>query len=85
MTIDAMIEQALRLSEEDRAELVARLLESLDAAAPADPGHDAAWTEVIDRRLEDIRDGRVELVDSAVVMARVRQAGATAAAARNKR
>jgi putative addiction module component (TIGR02574 family) len=87
MTIDAVIEQALRLSAEDRAELVARLLESLDDA-PADPGHDAAWTEVIDRRLQDIRDGRVELVDSAVVMARVRKAAATAAtaaAARNKR
>lgn len=58
-----MLEQALRLSVEDRAELVARLLESLDETAPdpdPDPEHDAAWTEVIDRRLQDIREGRVE-------------------------
>lgn len=54
VTIEAMIEQALRLSVEDRTELVARLLESLDEAAPAAPGHEAAWTEVIHRRLQDL-------------------------------
>jgi len=80
MTIDAVIEQALRLSAEDRAELVARLLESLDDAGPADPAHDAAWTEVIDRRLQDLQDGRVELIDGRVAMARAREAVAAVAA-----
>jgi putative addiction module component (TIGR02574 family) len=81
--IEDLIEQALRLSMEDRAELTVRLLESIDAAAPADPGHKAAWTELIDRRLQDLRDGRVEPIESSVVMARVRDAAA--ALARNKR
>jgi putative addiction module component (TIGR02574 family) len=85
VTIETVMEQALRLSAEDRAEVVARLLDSLDEDASVDPGHEAAWTEVIDRRLKDIREGRVELVDSSVVMARVQQAGAATAAARNKR
>jgi hypothetical protein len=59
------------------------LLESIDAAAPADPGHKAAWTELIDRRLQDLRDGGVEPIESSVVMARVSEAAA-AALARNK-
>jgi putative addiction module component (TIGR02574 family) len=78
VTIEAMVEQALRLSVEDRTELVARLLESLDETAP-DPDHEAAWTEVIDRRLQDLQDGRVELIDGSVTMARAREAVAAAA------
>ncbi|MBC7978859.1 MAG: hypothetical protein H7138_28070 [Myxococcales bacterium] len=45
-----------------------------EAASPDDPGHNAAWAEVIDRRLQDALDGRVELVDANVVTARVRDA-----------
>jgi putative addiction module component (TIGR02574 family) len=78
VTIEAMIEQALRLSVEDRTELVARLLESLDETAPTDPGHEAAWTEVIDRRVQDLQEGRVELIDGSVTMARAREAVAAA-------
>jgi putative addiction module component (TIGR02574 family) len=78
MTIDAMLEQALHLSVEDRTELVARLLETLDEAAP-DPGHEAAWTEAIDRRLQDLQSGRVELIDGSITMARARDAVAAAA------
>jgi len=74
-----MLEQALRLSVEDRTELVARLLESLDDTGPADPGHMSAWTEVIDRRVQDLQDGRVELIDGRITMARAREAVATAA------
>lgn len=70
VTIEAMPDQALRLSLEDRTELVARLLESLDDVAPADPGHEAAWTEVIDRHLQELQDGRVEAIDGRVTMAR---------------
>jgi putative addiction module component (TIGR02574 family) len=79
VTIETMIEQALRLSVEDRTELVARLLESLDEVAPADPGHEAAWTEAIDRRVRDIQDGRVELIEGSITMARAREAVAAAA------
>lgn len=78
VTLEALIEQALRLSVEDRRELVTRLLESLDDE-PTDPGHVAAWTEVIDRRLQEIADGSVELIDGHVAMAHARDAVVAAA------
>jgi putative addiction module component (TIGR02574 family) len=70
MVIEAMIAEALKLSTDDRTQLVARLLDSLDEKA--DPGHDVAWAEVIDRRMQDIAEGRVELVDAADAMAQAR-------------
>lgn len=72
VAIEAVIEQALKLSGEERAKLVELLLDSLDEAD--DAGHEAAWAEVIDRRLQDIKAGRVELVDAADAMAQVRAA-----------
>lgn len=72
MAIEAVIEQALKLSVEERTELIERLLDSLDETEPADPGHEAAWTEVLDRRLQEIREGRVETIDAAEVLAKAR-------------
>lgn len=72
MAIEAVIEQALRLSADERAKLIELLLDSLNETD--DPGHDAAWVEVIDRRMQDIREGRVELVDAADAMAQARAA-----------
>lgn len=74
VAIEAVIEQALRLSPDERAKLIELLLDSLDEAD--DAGHEAAWAEVIDRRLQDIREGRVELVDAADAMAQARAAAA---------
>lgn len=68
--IDAMVEQALTLSDEDRTELVVRLLDTFEDTTPVDPEHEAAWTEVIQRRLQEARDGRVQLIDSSEVMAK---------------
>ena len=72
MAIEAVIEQALKLSIEERTELVERLLDSIHEAEPADPGHEAAWTEVLDRRLQEIREGRVETIDATEVLAKAR-------------
>jgi putative addiction module component (TIGR02574 family) len=72
VAIEAVIEQALKLSVEERTELIERLLDSLDEAEPVDPGHEAAWTEVLDRRLQEIREGRVETIDAAEVLAKAR-------------
>src|SRR3954468_22212041 len=72
VAIEAVLEQALRLSANERAKLIELLLDSLDETD--DPGHDAAWAEVIDRRMQDIREGRVELVDAADAMAQARAA-----------
>ena len=70
MALEAVIEVVLKLSAEERTELVARLLDSLDDKA--DPGHEAAWIEVIDRRMKDIAEERVDLVDAADAMAQAR-------------
>lgn len=69
MAIEAVLEQALRLSAEERTELIERLLDRLDEAAPADPDHEAAWSEVLDRRLQEIREGHVETIAAAEVIA----------------
>jgi putative addiction module component (TIGR02574 family) len=74
MAIEAVLEQALKLSVEERTELIDRLVDSLDETGPADPGHEAAWTEVLDRRLQEIREGRVETIDAAEAFARARAA-----------
>lgn len=74
VAIEAVLEQALRLSAEERTELVERLLDSLDEAAPADPDREAAWTEVLDRRLQEIREGRVETIAAAEAIAQARAA-----------
>jgi hypothetical protein len=72
MMIDTMVEQAKDLSDEDRTELVVRLLDMFEDSAPVDPEHEAAWTEVIKRRLQEAREGRVQLVESSEVMAKAR-------------
>ena len=46
----ALLEQALSLPQEDRAEIAARLLESLDDGDRE--GVDAAWAQEIDRRCD---------------------------------
>jgi putative addiction module component (TIGR02574 family) len=45
---DRLLNQVLELPESDRAELAARLLESLDSGS--DPVIDDAWAEEIERR-----------------------------------
>lgn len=74
MAIDVVIEQALKLSVEERTELIERLLVSLDEAELADPGREAAWTEVLVRRLQEIREGRAETIDAAEAIAQARAA-----------
>jgi putative addiction module component (TIGR02574 family) len=55
-----LLVEALRLSEGDRGELIAGLLESLDSEADADT--DAAWGEEIRHRIEEIETGQVQSV-----------------------
>lgn len=73
MALEAVIDQALKLSVEERTELIERLVDSLETE-PADPGYEAAWTEVLDRRLQEMREGRVETIDAAEAFARARAA-----------
>jgi len=62
MTADALkiLDDALRLTDEDRADLAARLLESLDGET--DAGATSAWDAEIRRRLDDLDRGNVKPV-----------------------
>ena len=51
------VQELLNLPAEERAELAALLLDSLDEATDADA--EAAWGEEIRRRVEDVTAGRV--------------------------
>ena len=57
---DKVIEAAMGLSVEDRAEVVARLIETI---GPPDERTDAEWTTEIVRRAKEVEDGTAELVD----------------------
>jgi putative addiction module component (TIGR02574 family) len=54
----AVLADALRLREDERAELAAELLASLDG--PADPDAEAAWETEIRRRVDAIDAGAME-------------------------
>ena len=56
---EAVLANALRLGPDERAELAAELLASLDG--PADPDAEAAWAVEIKRRVQAIEDGTIDL------------------------
>jgi Putative addiction module component len=64
-TVKALLEQAMQLSPEERAE-VANALDGLRADAPALSPEDlaAAWRPELDRRREELERGEVETVDA---------------------
>ena len=55
----AILAEALRLDSDERAEVAAELLASLDG--PADPDAEAAWAAEIERRVADIEAGTAKL------------------------
>jgi putative addiction module component (TIGR02574 family) len=59
MTVSAeqLLENALRLSEQERAEMAARLIDSLDPQVEPDAA--SAWNAEIQRRLEELDTGVV--------------------------
>lgn len=61
-------DEILTLSREDRHELADEIYESL-VDEPLDPQWERAWSREIERRVEDIVAGRVELVDAVEVHA----------------
>ena len=56
---EVVLADALRLGEDERAELAAEILASLDG--PADPDADEAWAEEIRRRIASIESGAAKL------------------------
>lgn len=75
MSLETLLAQALDLPEAERGALAARLLLSLEADDPASPSAaewDASWADEVDRRVAEIRAGKVDLVDGDVVLAEAR-------------
>lgn len=56
-----ILKKALALPPEARAAIADTLLESLDQSPP-DESVEAAWSEEIKRRIDDIETGKVQLI-----------------------
>lgn len=71
--VDRLFQQALELPDDERGELAARLLGSLDPVGEELTGAtwEAAWAVEIDRRVREIRSGQVALADGADVLAEI--------------
>jgi len=55
-----LLQKALSLSEEERADLACSLMESLDASV--DQGAESAWTEEISRRIAELDSRKAKTV-----------------------
>jgi putative addiction module component (TIGR02574 family) len=55
-----LLAEAMRLSESDRGDLAAHLIESLDPATEDDV--ELAWSKEIQQRIQEMRDGQVKPV-----------------------
>ena len=64
-----LLQTALTLSEEERADLACSLIDSLDATA--EEGADQAWEREIERRISDLDSGRAKAVPWEVVRGRI--------------
>ncbi|MFZ0771672.1 MAG: addiction module protein [Candidatus Sulfotelmatobacter sp.] len=59
--VSEVLEKALALSTQDPGLIISRLIESLDEG-PAEEGAEAAWSDEIKRRVEEIQSGKVEMI-----------------------
>ena len=59
-TAEDVLANALSLTAEERGKVAATLIESLDVQA--DDGADEAWAAEIQRRLDEIDAGKVQLI-----------------------
>ena len=83
MTRDAkaLLEAALRLPPEARADLASELIESLDER-PDDANAAAAWAEEVKRRLAEFDAGAVKAIPVSIALRRVRAAAGVRGRAR---
>ena len=83
--VEDILGVALNLSAKERAELATRLIDSLDDPPPSadeQAAIDAVWDAEIARRVREIDDGTVKLIDADDVFASARS---KLAALRSKR
>ena len=67
--VEQLYQEASGLSQDERAELAGRLLESLDDQR--DPDAEEAWAREIERRMDDFRSGKVETISWSDLRARL--------------
>lgn len=61
--MEQLLAEALALTDEERAEMAARLIGSLEPDGGVQASaHEAAWTDEVARRSEELRLGQVEPV-----------------------
>lgn len=65
-------DDALKLSEEDRARLAVRLLTSLEEEAESPEDIEKLWLAEAERRFEELREGSVQGVSARDVFAELR-------------
>jgi len=68
-----LIDEALALSDSDRATLASLLLKSLDSEVDVDPDVEAAWAQEAERRWHEIESGTVATIPWEDVKARLLQ------------
>ena len=66
-TLETLQAEVLRLSPADRAKLLDCLIVSLDV----DPGAEAAWDELADRREQELQTGAAKSISVEVAVARL--------------
>ena len=71
--LDALKQEAAKLSQAERADLALALLESLDSATEDEDDVERAWLVEIKRRVDEIERGEAKLIPGDEVFARVRQ------------
>jgi putative addiction module component (TIGR02574 family) len=75
-TFEEILSTALALSLEQRAKLAEQLIMSLDDPTKEDAATqeeiDAAWAIEAERRMREIDEGKIELVDGELVMQKLR-------------
>ncbi len=64
-TLEKIYEQALELPVEDRMELIDKLL--ISENLPAQQEINKAWSKEVERRIQEIENGDVELIPGDVV------------------
>lgn len=75
ITKDDILTAALALTESERAEIAERLLRTLDGPEPTPEEQaeiDAAWVEEIERRAQEIDEGKSHLIPGDEIMRRLR-------------
>ncbi len=72
MTKEEIKAAALKLSAQDREELIEQLYQSLDDE-PVDPSIEQAWAEVAEQRAQDYLAGKIKAIPLDEARAMIRQ------------